>query len=89
MARLLRELPEMTEQDRDEWQDFTSETRFFKVSKETYSWLEEHGQLAAVSLCGDQTISVTAELDGDRWGGWNWMHDEFINSGLNPRDFGF
>lgn len=78
------------------------ETRFFRVSKETFEWLEEHGSLAAICLhVGSEIgepgywISVAAEVylsdDGTfqaGWNGWSWLHDEFKMAGLNPRDFG-
>lgn len=91
MARRLKALPEMTE-IYTEFDGVISEVRFFRVSKSTYNWLAEHGALASVSLYPDKSdtiISVAATVDSDcGWGGWSWIHDEFLNSGLNPSEWG-
>lgn len=91
MTRRLRELVELRETE-EGLDGFINEVRFFRVSKDTYKWLEEHGQLAAINLCDwmkDTVISVSAELDPDiGWGGWHWLHDEMLDSGMNPALYG-
>jgi len=87
MARRLRELTELRETE-EGFDGFVSETRFFRVSRATYEWLQEHGTLAAISLCDDRVISVTAELTDTGWNGWHWLHDEMVSSGMNPELYG-
>lgn len=88
MAHWLREIANWRETE-TEFDGTISETRFFTVSKATWGWLHEYGALAAINL--DDTpgiISVAAYVDPDLgWNGWAWMHDEFRNSGLNPKEY--
>lgn len=91
MTRWLSEQREMRDTE-TELDGTTTETRYFRVSRATYEWLQEHGCLAAISLCDwmdDTIISVAAFVDVDgRWNGWHWIHDELANSGMNPDKYG-
>ena len=79
----------MKEEETD-WEGTQYETRFFEVSADTYRKLEKMGALASVSLVDWEIrpmISVSAELQGEGWMGWFWMHDEFKSAGLELADF--
>ena len=88
---LLKEQKEKRE-TQTEFDGTKTQTRFFKVSKATYEWLEEHGCLSATALCGNDILSVAAFFEdwgsGEQWNGWNYLHDDFLNSGMCPADYG-
>lgn len=91
MGRWLVEKKELEE--REETFDGLFVTKVFRISKNTFEWLEEHGNLSATHLhppddYGFYALSVEAAMEGERWAGLWWLHDDLLNSGMNPDVFG-
>lgn len=92
MRRWLAEKKELEEREQT-FDGSSFVTKVFRISKATYEWLEEHGNLSATCLhppedFGFYALSVEAMVeDDDRWNGWHWLHDDLLNSGLLPHEF--
>jgi len=90
--RKLREIPEL--EIREEIDETTTDvTKFFHVSQETMEAFGD-GSVAVIParVNEDTGISVSAleEYKGriSKWNGWAWLHDEMIEVGLVPLEYG-